>query len=316
MLKKDNLTLLVFNLLALLIFPFLAPAQAGEPRVKKADPSIRYWYQFRSALLENNIDKLISVTYFPFEITTSDGKIEHHSRTTFPPLYHLLMDTEIGKETMRPFLLGKEELTREERNALKNGEIKIGSFRFRNIKGKLYFVGAKIGRDFPLRQMAPETNSHPSQEPHPTPSKNSGVSFSNSARTFTRHSSPTTPEVRERVDVFRFFWITFRQAALDNNTRVIQSITKFPFETKGPLEDDRKKKFIPREFERLWPRLMEADPHSWGPLRDSMKALIARREEPTAEELKSEPTGHVQIGIFLFRKIKERWYFSGSVFSE
>ncbi|MBK8576390.1 MAG: hypothetical protein IPN90_12175 [Elusimicrobia bacterium] len=82
------------------------------------------------------------------------------------------------------------------------------------------------------------------------------------------------------------------------------------------MEEDKKKKYVAKEFDLLWPRLLESDPHSWGPLRDSMKELIERREEPSVEEITTEPTGEVQVGIFIFRKTKSRWFFTQAILSE
>lgn len=113
--------------------------------------------------------------------------------------------------------------------------------------------------------------------------------------------------------VFRLYWVEFRQAALSNDFKTLRRLTRFPFELKGPLEDDKVKKYPAREFDLIWPRLLEADPKSWGPIRDSMRELIERREEPSVEEIAAEPSGEIQIGIFVFRKSKNRWRFTRAI---
>jgi hypothetical protein len=305
---------------ALVLISLSILGHAGEPRVKKEDPAIRFWYQFRSAILENNVEKLTALTHFPFETTSPEGGSTRHAKNSFPSLYHPLLDTRIEGQTMGSLMKEKEDLTADERSSLKEGEIEIGSFRFRTIKGKCYFVSATLGKKTPSNLPTwPKPVAQPTEKSQPSPNRKVHDSAIPSAQTRAKKDSPQgvspskidlPPTPSAHRDVFRLFWAQFRQAALDHDIGEIRSLTKFPFETKGPLEEDRKKKYNSREFDLLWPRLLEADPHSWGPLRDSMKALIARRNEPTVEEITTEPTGQVQIGIFIFRKIKDGWYFT------
>jgi hypothetical protein len=47
-----------------------------------------------------------------------------------------------------------------------------------------------------------------------------------------------------------------------------------------------------------------------------MRELIERREEPSVEEIATEPSGEIQIGIFVFRKSKNRWRFTRAILAE
>lgn len=315
-------------------------ALAGEPKVKGQDPAIFFWYHFRTAVTNNNLPKLQGLTLFPFETTNAEGTVVKNSKAKFALLYRTLLDTP-GKEgkTMRDLISTKEDLTDTERETLKNGEIQIGSFHFRSIKKKCFFVGADLSEAknplpktsppppviaVPVPREEPIALSLPSpDEPEPTvqqPVEEELVNLAASPpKTPPTAVSPVSAEPvldKHQQTVFRFFWVEFRKAVLDNDVAAVKSLTRFPFETKGPLEDDPKKKFVAKEFDLLWPRLLETDPHSWGPLRDSMKELIERREEPSVEEIATEPSGQVQVGVFVFRKIKNRWWLTRAIVSE
>jgi hypothetical protein len=315
-------------------------ALGGEPKVKKQDPTVFFWYHFRTAVIQNNLPKLKELTHFPFETTAADGTVTKTPRASFATLFHPLLGTPVAKgQTMRDLITAKEDLTNEERVALKEREIQIGSFRFRTEKNVCYFVGASLSPDpsrpppptpaVPAVAPVPSKKTKPVSpvaEPTPRPafSEIEEEPLENLAASPPKQKHPppsiapvlTPEEDPAQSAVFRFYWAAFRQAALDNDVEKIKSLTKFPFETKGPLEGDKKKKHVGKEFNLLWPRLLETDPHSWGPLRDSMKELIERREEPSVEEIATERTGEVKVGIFIFRKIKTRWLFTRAIIPE
>lgn len=282
-------------------------AIAGDPKVKKQDPTVYFWYHFRTAVVNNNFPDFQKLTLFPFETTTPDGTIVKNSKSAFPTLFRTLLDTP-GQEgkTMRDIITKKEDLTAEERAGLIGGEIQVASFRFRMAKNKCFFVGAG-----PM-----STLDRPNKSPPP-----GGPIVTTPLEKEIPHPLVQEPVSEPKVDplrgsVFRLFWVDFRQAVLDNDVSTVKSLTRFPFETKGPLEEDKRRKFLAKEFDVLWPRLLETDPHSWGPLRDSMKELIGRREEPVVEEIATEPTGKIKVGSFEFQKIKNRWYFTRAIVSE
>lgn len=258
-------------------------------------------------------------------------------------------------KTMRDLIAGKEDLSEKERTALKNEEIRIGCFRIATKKETCLFVGADLGTGTVAEKKAPspakELPPAPT-DPTPVPLASTPVvrppkaaeaevpvpaeeaveeepPLENLARSepettavvpaspikLVKKSKPKPEEPRKDLS-FRFYWNDFRKAALDNEVETIKSLTRFAFETKGPLEGDKTKKYVVREFDLLWPRLLEADPHAWGPLRDSMKEMIARREEPSVEEMATEQTGQIQVGVFIFRKIRDRWFFTRAILPE
>lgn len=136
-------------LFGLFLFSF-APALAlgGDPKVRKQDPAIFFWYHFRTAVIQSNLPKLKELTRFPFETTAADGTITTTPRGSFAALFHPLLETPgKNKKTMRDLITAKEDLTTEERETLKEGEIQIGSFRFQTIKKVCYFVGASLYSD-------------------------------------------------------------------------------------------------------------------------------------------------------------------------
>lgn len=287
----------------------LSSVLAGEPKVKKQDPTVFFWYHFRSAVMNGGLPKLHALTLFPFETINENGDSVKNSKSQFSKLFHPLLDTP-GKDgkPMREIIRGKEDLTEEERGTLAGGELQVANFRFRMVKNKCFFVGANLAAATPLPEKSPPP------DPVVVPTAVAVAESLSGARA--KEPDPDVSDTAAPNSVFRFFWVEFRQAALGNDLSRIKSLTRFPFETKGPLEDDKKRKFLEKEFDVLWPRLLETDPHSWGPLRDSMKELIYRREEPSVEEIATEPTGHVHVGAFVFRKIKSRWFFTRAIVAE
>lgn len=275
-----------------------AMMRADGPRVKKQDPAIYFWYHFRSAVTANQFQKIESLTRFPFEMVSPDGPPVQLGKGAFREKIQGLLDHPAPDgRPMHELIQQKEDLTPEERATLANGEVTVGVFRFKTIKEKCYWVGS----------VAP-----PSQEAATLDADNVALAPPALQDPVKPQSPQETADPRTE-SVFRLYWVDFRQAALSNDFKTLRRLTRFPFELKGPLEDDKVKKYPAREFDLIWPRLLEADPKSWGPIRDSMRELIERREEPSVEEIAAEPSGEIQIGIFVFRKSKNRWRFTRAI---
>lgn len=297
--------------------------RADGPRVKKQDPAIYFWYHFRSAVTANQFQKIESLTRFPFEMSTPDGPPVQLGKGAFREKIQGLLDHPVPDgRTMRELIQQKEDLTPEERATLSTNDLTVGVFRFRTIKEKCYWVGSvpPAGRQSKPSASAPTTAAKPAASSPKRPTQTSETPADENlvlAASALQRPDPT-PSPQETADpqtvsVFRFYWVEFRRAALSNDFKTLRSLTRFPFELKGPLEDDKVKKYPAREFDLIWPRLLEADPKSWGPIRDSMRELIERREEPSVEEIAAEPSGEIQIGIFVFRKSKNRWRFTRAI---
>lgn len=300
------------------------PMWAQGPRVKKQDPAIYFWYHFRTAVKSNQFQKFEPITLFPFEQTSLDGTSVRLSKKAFREKISGYLDQSFGAGlTMRRLIEEKEDLSDDERAALLIGDLTIGVFRFKTIKDKCYWVGstAESPRETAVATPVHTHFSRPEasldKPAPPTPEKNDDVKTERAVLPTANHDAPR-PEIADprTESVFRFFWVDFRRAALSNDFETLRRLTRFPFELKGPLEDDKIKKYPAREFDLVWPRLMEADPRSWGPIRDSMRELMERREEPSVEEIATEPSGEIQVGIFVFRKSKNRWRFTRAILAE
>ncbi|MBK8576391.1 MAG: hypothetical protein IPN90_12180 [Elusimicrobia bacterium] len=243
----------IFGLLLISFFPALT--LGGEPKVKKQDPSIFFWYHFRTAVIQNNLPKLKELTRFPFETTDANGTITKTPRGSFANLFHPLMETPVkNKKTMREIITAKEDLTTEERAALKEGKIQIGSFRFQTIKNVCYFIGASLAPEPPAAKktaVAVPLAAVPARvektiPPPPAPSPTASPDFDKSdeeplqnlaasppkekstEKTPTESLEKNVPAVTEADDsalspVFRFYWVAFRQAALNNDVEKVKS---------------------------------------------------------------------------------------------
>lgn len=316
-----RLTLSLLSGLAL-----LCPLQAEGPRVKKQDPAVYFWYHFRTAVMANQFQKIELLTWFPFEQTTAEGATTRLAKGMFKEKIPSLLDRSDGTgRTMRAVIERKEDLTPEERAALISGELTMGVFRFKTIKEKCYWVGSietksqQAKTSLPATPLEEKPAAASAKPPVKTPGKpiEDNPALAPSSLQQAEKPQSTQENIDPRTEsVFRFYWVEFRRAALSNDFEKLRSLTRFPFEMKGPLEDDKVKKYPAREFDLIWPRLLEADPKLWGPIRDSMRELIERREEPNVEEIATEPSGEIQIGLFVFRKSKSRWRFIRAILAE
>lgn len=326
MTRTNSIRLRLMTLPLLSGLTLLSPLLGEGPRVKKQDPAVYFWYYFRTAVMANQFQKIELLTRFPFERTTAEGATTRLAKGAFREKVIGLLDLSDGAgRTMRALIEQKEDLTPAERAALSGGELTIGLFRFKTIKEKCYWVGSIETESPQAKTSLPGTPlaAKPTMDTATPPVKPTGKPIDeNPALASSALQTAETPQspqeiVDPRTDsVFRFYWIEFRRAALSSDFEKLRSLSRFPFELKGPLEDDKVKKYPAREFDLIWPRLLEADPKSWGPIRDSMRELIERREEPSVEEIATEPSGEIQIGIFVFRKSKNRWRFTRAILAE
>jgi hypothetical protein len=63
----------------------------------------------------------------------------------------------------------------------------------------------------------------------------------------------------EPAEDFQEFWSRFRRAAEANDRRSIETMTQFPFQTRGQLDNSGGTSYNREEFGELWLRLLQQD---------------------------------------------------------
>ena len=134
------------NLLFLFIgcFILLAPVQADVPADAQA-----FWAKFRTAILADNQDKVISITQFPFKTRgdLDDDPIRSHNKDDFLKIYNKIFneDSHDATTTVKKIIEKKEKLIAKD-FLLKN-YIRIENLVFEKKKGKWYFTFAYVMED-------------------------------------------------------------------------------------------------------------------------------------------------------------------------
>jgi hypothetical protein len=110
------------------------------------------------------------------------------------------------------------------------------------------------------------------------------------------------------VKDFLSFWREFRAAVLAPDTTKIDTLTRFPFRTRGPLDSDPVQSHTREQFRPLWPKLLASDP-GLKPQPETMRQLIQRTERPGAQDWKPGAP-KARIGNFVFEQANGKWLFT------
>lgn len=254
------------------------------------------------------------------------------------------------KQTMRVYIAEKEELTEDDLKALRSGEIRMGVFIFRRFGERWLWAGVERQGTVPAAVAKKPTRNVPPEDPVaietpvavtedpvavPEPPENPSPSVSETPVPAAKPPPPPVPKPKavappvhpttpapakqepatpvaapDSAEGIRGYWRTFRDAVLGNDRPTVKSLTKFPFETRGTMDSQKTKRHDAREFDLLYTRLLQADPRT-GPMRDSMRELIWRKQDLTVDELATaESLGEIHIGVFVFQRKKNRWLFT------
>jgi hypothetical protein len=102
---------------------------------------------------------------------------------------------------------------------------------------------------------------------------------------------------------FEEFWKSFRQAVLNADTAQIIALTKFPFETRGPLDSDPTIKYSKQKF----PHVFQAFLNQWNGMDlegttelETIKKTTIISKEDIADE-------YTRVGNLVFNKTKDGW---------
>lgn len=115
-------------------------------------------------------------------------------------------------------------------------------------------------------------------------------------------STRTTPPAIIFTD-FAEFWKVFRTAVLDSDTNQIISMTEFPFQTRGPLDDDPDIEYEKQKFAAVFKAYL----HQWdgGSLEGTSELDgIRKTETPDKKEIKNN---YVRMGDLVFNKTDKGW---------
>lgn len=113
------------------------------------------------------------------------------------------------------------------------------------------------------------------------------------------------------------FWSTFRQAVVDNNKERIASITRFPFEVRGPDDSDPVIRYDRKGFLAIYERLVAQSvymPSEGKIVPKSMRQLISDKQELSPQDYLTSDA--IQFHQFEFERIEGRWYFSRAFLEE
>ncbi|HZF67584.1 MAG TPA: hypothetical protein VEZ47_06075 [Gemmatirosa sp.] len=101
---------------------------------------------------------------------------------------------------------------------------------------------------------------------------------------------------------FRTFWTAFRSAALAGDTVRVAALTRFPFRTRGDMDDDSVRRHARRAFPALFvERALTVDPGlSIEP--ETMRDLIARTIVPGDGVVHADGR-RARVGAFVFERV-------------
>lgn len=122
----------------------------------------------------------------------------------------------------------------------------------------------------------------------------------------------TAPDDSSTRRDFGAFWADFRQAVVRRDRGSIVAMTRFPFRTRGEMDESPEKACDRAGFERILDSLLSQD------------AGLSREPEPMSDyvrRLERAPAGAVQgdlarVGPFEFQRIDGRWLWVKSYVSE
>lgn len=326
--------------LAIALFVHGSGLNAGAPRVRRPDLFLKVWRPFRAAVLAENPEGIKPLTRFPVQFVSGSGT-EKRPAKDLPAWFPLLLKSPSGvkpRQSIQQYVSEKEDLSGAELDALRTGEVALGPLVFRRFGEKWLFAAARVDgsappavpTDSPRVQETETVNTAdiesappaepaapaveiidetipsgiPVEEPAPPPPPAKPVAKpATPAKPAPAPAAPTTDEG------FRGYWRLFRDAVLANDVPMVKTLTKFSFETRGTQDASPLKKHSARDFDLLYPRLLQADPKT-GPLRDSMRELIWRKQDLTVNEIgTADCLGEIHVGVFVFKRVKNRWAF-------
>lgn len=136
------LTLCLVSLVFFISVPLVAIGSDGD----------MFYCRFRNAVLKSEINSVVALTRFPFEVRgTDDGQgVRRYEESGFRKLFVkligekrlVLKNGHVVQNTMYQTIREKEKLTRLD--YLSNSFVRIGDFEFQLLEGEWKFTGAYL----------------------------------------------------------------------------------------------------------------------------------------------------------------------------
>jgi hypothetical protein len=109
---------------------------------------------------------------------------------------------------------------------------------------------------------------------------------------------------------FQNFWSDFRSAVISGDKERISSLTKFPFEVRGPNDSDPVIRHNRSSFMKIYDRLLTQQVYSFDGAQVNpkpMREIIESKTRIAKSDILAED--FVRIEKFTFAKVKDRWLF-------
>ena len=133
-------------------------------------------------------------------------------------------------------------------------------------------------------------------------------------KTVQKHRDDTTKENKSNASVYEAksesssgdflnFWQNFRTAVLNSDTTQIMEQTQFPFQTRGPLDNDPTIEYSKKKFARVFAAFL----NQWNGLDlngGTELDLIKKTEIPNKDDVQNN---YVRIGDLVFDKSHKTW---------
>ena len=135
--------------------------------------------------------------------------------------------------------------------------------------------------------------------------KDAGTSSTAKNDTLTHPSSIIVIKSNDSVvkESFSGFWKRFRTAVINTDTTQIISITKFPFQTRGPLDSDPTIKYPKEMFTRVFTVFL----NQWNGIDLEGKTELYSIKRIKNPDIKDVHNDYTRVGELVFAKTSKGW---------
>lgn len=109
------------------------------------------------------------------------------------------------------------------------------------------------------------------------------------------------------TDSAQQYWKAFRQAVLQGKLSVVADLSRFPFELGGTLDNSERRHVLRKEFIRLFPSYLKADP-GLSPAPTTMKSLL-KVTAYLSPSFCNSYGNQFRVGTWVFELTPQGWRF-------